>query len=80
VLVEGPLDAIAVTAAGAGRYAGVAPCGTALTAAQVAVLDTHAGPAGRQAALRAYELLAATGAWATSAGSCPSGRVAVVGV
>jgi len=81
VLVEGPLDAIAVTCATAGRYAGVAPCGTALTAAQVAVLDTHAGPladrgvitafdhdpGGRQAALRAYQLLAATGAWPTTA-------------
>jgi len=81
VLVEGPLDAIAVTGAGAGRYAGVAPCGTALTAAQVATLDTAAGPlaergvlvafdhdpGGRQAALRAYELLRSTGAWPTSA-------------
>jgi DNA primase len=87
VLVEGPLDAIAVTAAGAGRYAGVAPCGTALTAAQVAALDTHAGPladrgviaafdhdpGGRQAALRAYQLLAATGAWPTTA-SLPEGQ------
>src|SRR5664279_5126718 len=87
VLVEGPLDAIAVTCAGGGRYAGVAPCGTGLTAAQVAVLDTHAGPladrgviaafdhdpGGRQAALRAYELLAATGAWPTTA-SLPEGQ------
>ena len=86
VLVEGPLDAIAVTGAGAGRYAGVAPCGTALTAAQVAALDTCAGPlaergvlvafdndrGGRQAALRAYELLRPTGAWPTSA-SLPDG-------
>ena len=81
VLVEGPLDAIAVTPAADGRYAGVAPCGTALTAAQVAALDTAAGPlaergvtvafdndpAGRQAALRAYELLRPTGAWPTTA-------------
>src|SRR6478609_2510856 len=36
VLVEGPLDAIAVSAAG--PYAGVSPCGTALTPAQVAQL------------------------------------------
>jgi len=78
--VEGTLDAIAVTAAGVGRYAGVALCGTALTAAQVTALDTHAGPlaerrvvaafdndtGGRQAALRAYQLLAATGAWPTT--------------
>jgi DNA primase len=81
VLVEGPLDAIAVTPAADGRYAGVAPCGTALTAAQVAALDTAAGPlvergvtvafdndpAGRQAALRAYQLLRPTGAWPTTA-------------
>jgi DNA primase len=87
VLVEGPLDAIAVTGAGGGRYAGVAPCGTALTAAQVAVLDTHAGPladrgviaafdhdpGGRQAALRAYELLRPTGAWPTTA-TLPEGQ------
>src|SRR5664280_847611 len=87
VLVEGPLDAIAVTGAGGGRYAGVGPCGTALTAAQVAVLDTHAGPladrgviaafdhdpGGRQAALRAYQLLAKTGAWPTTA-TLPEGQ------
>jgi DNA primase len=86
VLVEGPLDAIAVTSAGDGRYVGVAPCGTALTAAQVAALDTAAGPlvergvtvafdndpAGRQAALRAYELLRPTGAWPTTA-TLPAG-------
>jgi DNA primase len=29
VLVEGPMDVLAVAAAGEGRYAGVAPCGTA---------------------------------------------------
>ena len=70
VLVEGPLDAIAVTAAGPGRYAGVSPCGTALTAAQVALLARvsdlrRAGVvvafdgdrAGRRAAVRAYRLL-----------------------
>ena len=81
------MDAIAVTGAGGGRYAGVGPCGTALTAAQVAVLDTHAGPladrgviaafdhdpGGRQAALRAYQLLAATGAWPTTA-ELPEGQ------
>ncbi len=77
VLVEGALDAIAVTTAGAGRYVGLAPSGTALTGAQVAVLDRAAGPlaergvlvcfdadpAGRQAALRAFPLLRAAGAW-----------------
>jgi len=81
VLVEGPLDAIAVTSAGAGRYVGVAPSGTALTAAQVAALDTYAGPlaergvtvgfdndpGGQQAALRAYDLLRAAGGWPTTA-------------
>lgn len=34
VRVEGPFDALAVSAAGDGRYAGVAPMGTALTATQ----------------------------------------------
>lgn len=90
VLVEGPLDAIAVTwsqrnarggVPGAQAQVGVAPCGTALTPAQVAVLDLHAGPladrgvtvafdadpAGQQAALRAYELLRERGAWPSAA-------------
>lgn len=68
VLVEGPLDAIAVTAAGG--YAGASPCGTALTSAQVTLLARtsdlrragvvvafDADPAGRRAAVRAYHLL-----------------------
>lgn len=38
VLVEGPLDAIAVTVATAGAYVGVAPLGTALTPIQAAQL------------------------------------------
>lgn len=38
VLVEGPLDAIAVTSAGQGLYAGIASCGTALTERQVELL------------------------------------------
>jgi len=63
VLTEGPLDAMAVTAAGG---AGVAPCGTALTAAQVALLSRvassiivafDADQPGRKAAVRAYHLL-----------------------
>ena len=70
VIVEGPFDAIAVTTACAGRYAGVAPCGTALTAEQVRTLNQvanirHTGvlvafdsdDAGRRAAIRAYHLL-----------------------
>jgi DNA primase len=42
VIVEGPLDAIAVTSAGDGRYVGLAPCGTALTADHVALLSKAA--------------------------------------
>ncbi len=87
VLVEGALDAIAVTCAGAGRYAGVAPSGTALTAAQVAALDVDVGSLaerpvtvafdsdgpGQQAALRSYPLLRAVGAWPTTA-ALPDGQ------
>jgi DNA primase len=70
VIVEGPLDAIAVSAAGPGRYAAVAPCGTAVTSEQIAALAETcdlptAGPlvafdpdpAGRMAAIAAYHLL-----------------------
>lgn len=39
VLVEGPFDALAVTAASAGRYIGLAPCGTAFTCGQAAALQ-----------------------------------------
>lgn len=39
VLVEGPFDALAVTAAGAGRYVGLAPCGTAFTCGQAVALQ-----------------------------------------
>jgi DNA primase len=70
VLVEGPMDAIAVSIAAPGRFTGVAPCGTALTATQVAALARAVDlrergirvaldpdTAGRQAAIRAYPLL-----------------------
>jgi DNA primase len=70
VLAEGPLDAIAVSIAAPGQYAGIAPCGTALTGDQVAALARtiplagrgvltafDADPAGQQAAVRAYSLL-----------------------
>ena len=70
VIVEGPFDAIAVTTACTGRCAGVAPCGTALTAEQVRTLSQVADlgstgvlvafdsdTAGRRAAIRAYHLL-----------------------
>ncbi|HEY1625712.1 MAG TPA: toprim domain-containing protein [Streptosporangiaceae bacterium] len=70
VLVEGPLDALAVSCAG---RVGVAPCGTALTAEQAELLGWamrrprqtgvavafDADRAGRAAAVRAYSLLRA---------------------
>jgi hypothetical protein len=40
VLVEGPIDALAVTLAGDGQYVGVAPLGTALTDDQARQLAT----------------------------------------
>ena len=67
VLVEGPIDAIAVTLATAGSFVGVAPLGTSLTheqAAQLAglgdqpVIATDGDLAGRIAAERDYWLLA----------------------
>ena len=70
VLVEGPFDAIAVTTADPGRYAGLAPCGTALTSQQAALISQAADldrtgilvafdsdTAGRKAALRAHGIL-----------------------
>jgi DNA primase len=72
VIVEGPFDAIAVTLAGRGRYAGLAPCGTALTTQQAEALSRSADlrqtgvlvafdddAAGRKAAVRAYDILRA---------------------
>jgi DNA primase len=70
VIAEGPFDAIAITTACPARYVGIAPCGTAVTARQIAALS-NAGElsatgvliafdpddAGRQAAVRAYHLL-----------------------
>ncbi len=74
VLVEGPLDAIAVTLAGARRHVGIATLGTALTDAQAdllrpylrtggpgVVIGTDPDPAGRQAAARAFWQLSARG-------------------
>jgi DNA primase catalytic core len=71
VIVEGPLDAIAITLAGGG-FAGVALCGTALTSMHVDLLSWasdlrrtglivafDADVAGRAAAVRAYPLLRA---------------------
>ena len=70
VIVEGPFDAIAVTAADPGRHVGLAPCGTALTSNQAVVLAQAADlgstgvlvafdddQPGRKAAVRAYEIL-----------------------
>jgi DNA primase len=70
VLVEGPMDAIAVSIAAPGRYVGVAPCGTALAGeqtaelARVADLSEHGirvaldpDGAGRKAAIKAYACL-----------------------
>lgn len=74
VLVEGPMDAIAVTLASAGRYMGVAPLGTALTedqAIQLArifqdhdtdpLVATDGDKAGQKAAERDFWLLAGVG-------------------
>ena len=71
VLTEGPLDAIAVSIAGEGAFAGIAPCGTAFTGDQVAALartipleergvlvGLDGDTAGRAAAVRAYWRLA----------------------
>ena len=70
VLVEGPLDAIAVSISAPGRFVGVTPCGTALTAGQASALARatdlrdrglrialDADPAGRKAAIRAWHHL-----------------------
>jgi DNA primase catalytic core len=66
VIVEGPMDAIAVTLAGRGRYIGVAPLGTSLTdeqAHQLArigtqpIVATDADLAGRIAAERDFWML-----------------------
>jgi DNA primase len=72
VLVEGPLDVLAISVASSGtssHAAGVAPCGTALTREHVDLLVRHVrpgvgivaaydnDPAGRAATAAAYELL-----------------------
>ena len=72
VIVEGPFDAIAVTLADPDRFAGLAPCGTALTSRQAAALGRAADlrrtgvlvafdddTAGRKAAVRAHDILRA---------------------
>jgi DNA primase catalytic core len=66
VIVEGPMDAIAVTVASGGRYIGVAPLGTSLTEDQAGQLSdigknpivaTDADTAGRVAAERDFWML-----------------------
>ena len=70
VIVEGPFDAIAVTTADPCRHAGLAPCGTALTSQQAALIGQAADlgrtgiivafdgdAAGRRATLRAHGIL-----------------------
>jgi DNA primase len=86
VIVEGPFDAIAVTTAGQGRFVGLAPCGTALTARHADALSRAADlPAsgvlvafdpdspGRRATVRAYHLLSRLTA-ETSAVMLPAGQ------
>ena len=68
--MEGPFDAIAVTVADPGHHVGLAPCGTALTSKQAAILRRSADldstgvlvafdddQAGRKAAVRAHDVL-----------------------
>jgi hypothetical protein len=87
VIVEGRMDAEAVTASGGGRVVGLSPGGTALTAAQVAALaqvyDVTTGPvvvatdpdtAGQKAAERAWELLREAGANDLRAPRLPAGQ------
>ena len=74
VLVEGPIDAIAVTLAGDSKFVGLAPLGTAFTDSQAdslrpfigvgkpgVTVATDADDAGRTAAVRAYWQLVARG-------------------
>ncbi|WP_051208174.1 MobF family relaxase [Propionicicella superfundia] len=71
VIVEGPMDAIAVTLATGGKYMGVAPLGTSLTDEQAAqlrqlgyrtpIVATDADLAGRVAAERDYWILTPCG-------------------
>jgi len=86
VIVEGILDAKAVTAATGGRMAGLAPGGTALTPQQVAVLGrvvdlattpvivaTDADTAGRTAASRDWQILTDAGVPNPRAATLPAG-------
>ncbi|MFA1544580.1 toprim domain-containing protein [Actinomadura monticuli] len=70
LLVEGPLDAIAINAVMPDAYTAVAPCGTAITAAHIEAIAAHSDlntsglvialdgdPAGRAGAVRAWRTL-----------------------
>ncbi|MFA1551786.1 toprim domain-containing protein [Actinomadura chokoriensis] len=70
LLVEGPLDAIAVNTTCPESYAAVAPCGTAITTSHIEAIAAHTDlatfglvmaldgdPAGRAAAIRAWRTL-----------------------
>ncbi|MEO5663515.1 MAG: toprim domain-containing protein, partial [Nocardioides sp.] len=72
VLVEGPMDAIAIALAGDGAYVGIAPLGTAFTESQTAklhdffrekperiIIATDPDAAGRESARKAFWRLAA---------------------
>jgi DNA primase len=72
VIAEGPFDAIAISAADPRQFAGLAPCGTALTSRQAAALGRVADVsrvgvlvaldgdrAGREGAIKAYTVLLA---------------------
>ena len=86
VIAEGPFDAIAISAANPRHYAGLAPCGTALTVRQVTALGRIADlsetgvlvaldgdRAGREAAVKAYAVLL-TVTSKTTAVTLPPGR------
>jgi DNA primase catalytic core len=86
VIAEGPFDVIAISAAGPGKYAGLAPCGTALIGRQAAALARVADlgqvgilvaldgdRAGRQAAVKAYGLMLAVTSKLTAV-ILPAGR------
>ncbi|MHB1010306.1 MAG: MobF family relaxase [Propionibacteriaceae bacterium] len=76
VIVEGPMDAIAVTLSSRGRYSGLAPLGTSLTDQQAELLygqgeiiiATDADAAGHKASARDYWQLTA---WGTDPSRAP---------
>lgn len=84
VLVEGPWDALAVSAVGGDHFVGIGSAGTALTTEQVTVLDCLVplaergvvvfygeDKAGRHASVRVHQLLQTVGAHAYAAPGLP---------